>query len=141
MRTVRRTITKQFQPRPPWTWREEYHAGAPRVCLSQHRDPVLLRRGEKVYQAGQWDWMLRLYQHVGVTASDVLRDGYVLYDPEVEWPLIREHADWLEYVDNRHEMVFRISKQEAITASRYLETPDGPRWAVALGAYSAHERD
>jgi hypothetical protein len=48
-------------------------------------------------------------------------------------------TDWIEYVDNRREMVFRISKKEALAAGGEIDTPDGPRFGVPLSAYSSHE--
>jgi hypothetical protein len=90
---------------------------------------------------GQFDWLLRLYQHVGVSEQSVRWEGYVLYDLDYEIPLIRLSTDWLEYVDNRREMVFRISKKEALAAGGEVETPDGPRFAVPLSAYSSYEGD
>jgi hypothetical protein len=83
---------------------------------------------------GQRDWLLRLYQHVGVTESSLIWGGFVLYDPEQEWPLIQSSIDWIE-------IVFRIAKKEAVAAGREIETPDGLRIGVPLAAYSAHERD
>jgi hypothetical protein len=38
-------------------------------------------------------------------------------------------------------MVFRISKKEAVTAGRVIETPDGERFGVPLDLYLAHEGD
>jgi hypothetical protein len=127
------------QPRPPWEWRPSFRAGAPRTCLSSYRDPVYIRSGEHVFKVGQFDWMLRLYQHVGVSEQSVRWEGYVLYDLDYEIPLIRLSTDWIEYVDNRREMVFRIPKKDALAAGGEIETPDGPRFAVPLSAYSAHE--
>jgi hypothetical protein len=102
---------------------------------------VFLRQGEHVFRVGQFDWLLRLYQHVGVSEQSVRWEGYVLYDLDYEIPLIRLSTDWLEYVDNRREMVFRISKKEALAAGGEVETPDGPRFAVPLSAYSSYEGD
>jgi hypothetical protein len=134
-------VSRVEQPRPPWTWRPQFQKGAPRTCLSSHRDPVYLRYGGHVYKVGQQDWLLRLYQHSGVSESAVLWEGYVLYDLAAELPMIRSSIDWIEYVDKRREMVFRISKKEAVTAGRVIETPDGERFGVPLDAYTAHERD
>jgi hypothetical protein len=64
-----------------------------------------------------------------------------MYDIEHEWEPAKKIADWLEYVDNHHEMVFRIDKKEAITTGRYIETDEGLRFAVPLDAYQVHERD
>jgi hypothetical protein len=141
MRRVQRKASRVEQPRPPWTWRSQFPQGAPRTCLSSHRDPVYLRYGGHVYKVGQQDWLLRLYQHSGVSDSAVLWEGYVLYDLEAELPMIRTSIDWIEYVDKRREMVFRISKKEAVTAGRVVETPDGERFGVPLSTYSVHERD
>lgn len=141
MRRVQRTVTRVEQPRPPWEWRPHFRAGAPRTCLSSHRDPVYVRRGERPYKVGQRDWLLRLYQHVGITESSLFWEGFVLYDPEVEWPLIRSSIDWIEVIDNRRAMVFRISRKHAMQAAREVETPDGLRMAVPIDAYSAHEGD
>ncbi|MER5754328.1 hypothetical protein [Streptomyces sp. NPDC002088] len=141
MRTVARVVTRIEQPRPPWEWRPAFRTGAPRTCLSSHRDPVYIRRGEGVFRVGQRDWLLRLYQHVGISDSAVLREGHVLYDLDDEMPFIRSSIDWLEYVDNHREMVFRIRKKEALAAGREVETPDGPRFGIPLSAYTAHERD
>lgn len=141
MRRVQRKITRVEQPRPPWEWRPCFRTGAPRTCLTNHRDPVYVRRGDRSWRVGQRDWLLRLYQHVGVTESSLIWEGFVLYDPEQEWPLIQASIDWIEVVDNRHEIVFRIAKKEAVAAGREIETPDGLRIGVPLAAYSAHERD
>lgn len=141
MRHVQRKASRIEQPRPPWTWRPEFRKGAPRTCLSSHRDPVYLRFGGHVYRAGQRDWLLRLYQHVGISDSAVLWEGYVLYDLDDELPMIRSSIDWIEYVDNRREVVFRIRKKEAIAAGRIIETPDGPRFGIPLSTYTAHEGD
>ncbi|WP_130335100.1 hypothetical protein [Streptomyces sp. BK022] len=132
-------MTRMEQPRPPWEWRNHFRAGAPRTCLTSHRDPVYVRRGEHVYKVGQFDWLLRLYQHVGVSEQSVRWEGYVLYDLDCEMPVIRLSSDWLEYVDNRREIVFRISKKDALAAGGEIETPDGVRFAVPLSAYSSHE--
>ncbi|MFE9525198.1 hypothetical protein [Streptomyces sp. NPDC006631] len=129
------------QPRPPWTWRPQFQKGAPRTCLSNHRAPVYLRYGGHVYRVGQLDWLLRLYQHVGVSDSAVLWEGFVLYDLDEEMPMIRSSIDWIEYVDNHREVVFRIRKKEAISAGRVIETPDGPRFGIPLSTYTAHEGD
>jgi hypothetical protein len=139
MRYVRRKATRTEQPRPPWEWRNHFRAGAPRTCLSSYRDPVYIRRGEHVFKVGQFDWMLRLYQHVGVSEQSVRWGEYVLYDLDYEIPVIRLSTDWIEYVDNRREMVFRISKKEALAAGGEIETPDGPCFGVPLSAYSSHE--
>jgi hypothetical protein len=141
MRTAVRRITRVEQPRPPWTWRPEFHTGAPRTCLSSYRDPVYIRQGDHAFKVGQRDWLLRLYQHVGISDASVLWEGFVLYDLDQEVPLIRSSIDWIEYVDNRREVVFRIPKKEAVSAGREVETPDGLRFAVPLTAYTAHERD
>ncbi|MFJ6508628.1 hypothetical protein [Streptomyces sp. NPDC091879] len=141
MRRVQRTISRIEQPRPPWTWRPQFRTGAPRTCLSSHRDPVHLRYGGHVYKVGQQDWLLRLYQHVGITDSSVLWEGYVLYDLDVELPMIRSSIDWIEYVDNRREVVFRIRKKEAVSAGREIDTPEGLRFGVPLDLYTAHEGD
>jgi hypothetical protein len=141
MRTVIRTVTRIEQPRPPWEWRPTFRTGAPRTCLSSHRDAVYVRRDGRVFKVGQFDWLLRLYQHVGISDSSVLREGHVLYDPDYEMPLIRLSTDWIEYVDNHHEMVFRIRKKEALATGREVDTPDGPRFGIPLDAYTAHERD
>ncbi len=141
MRRVQRTVTRVDQPRPPWTWRPCFRTGAPRTCLSSHRDPVYVRRGERAYKVGQRDWLLRLYQHVGITESSLFWDGHVLYEPGQEWALIRASIDWIEAIDNRRQRVFRISQKEAVQSAREVETPDGVRIAVPLAAYSVHEQE
>lgn len=139
MRHVRRKVTRMEQPRPPWEWRPCFQGGAPRTCLSSHRDPVYIRRDEHVFRVGQFDWMLRMYQHVGISDRAVRWEGYILYDLDHELPLIRLSTDWIEYVDNRQEIVFRISKKEALAAGGEVQTPDGLRFGVPLSAYSSHE--
>jgi hypothetical protein len=141
MRRVRRKVTHVEQPRPPWEWRNSFRAGAPRTCLSNYRDPVYVRQGDHLYKVGQFDWMLRLYQHVGVSEQSVRWEGYVLYDLDTEMPGIRLSTDWIEYVDNHREMVFRISKKEALAAGGTVETPYGPRFGIPLSAYSSYEGD
>jgi hypothetical protein len=140
MRVVERTVTKVNQPRPPWEWRGEWRTGAPRTLLSNYKDPVYVKRAGRMLRAGRLDWMLRLYQHVGVSERDVLRDGHVIYDPQ-EWAQVKDVADWLEYVDNRREVVFRISKKEAVMRKQYIVTDDGILTGIPLDAYTPHERD
>jgi hypothetical protein len=94
-----------------------------------------------VRKVGQFDWLLRLYQHVGVSDQSVRWEGFVLYDLDFEMPLIRLSTDWIEYVDKHREMVFRISKKEALAAGGEIETPDGPRFAVPLTTYTPYEGD
>lgn len=141
MRLVQRRITvRKMQPRPPWTWRPEWPVDAPRTCLSSHRVPIYVDRSGKGYKAGSLDYMLRLYQHAGMSQQSVRQGEMVLYDA-AEWEAVRHVAEWLEYVDNRREEVFRCDTKEAILRGRPMETDEGPRFAVPITAYQMHERD
>jgi hypothetical protein len=140
MRYVQRKATRLMQPRPPWTWREEWPTEAPRTCLSNHKVPVFVDRRGRGFMVGRLDYMLRLYQHMGISEQSAVQDGMVMYDA-FEWDAVGHVAEWFEYVDNRREIVFRIGKREAVTSVRLIETDDGPRYGIPLSAYSAHERD
>lgn len=147
MRTVRRRFTdtpppvEPFQqPRAPWTWRGEARTGAPRTLLSNHRDTVHVRRGSMVLKVGTLDWMLRLYQHSGVSTKDVLQQDCVVYDID-EWNQALSVAEWIEFVDLRRERVLRTDKRKAIMAKRTIQNGDSYRFAVPVSAFEPYERD
>ena len=85
--------------------------GAPRVLLSNHKDPVTVPLGDTKFRVGMLDWMLRLYQHRGVTSKSVIQelDGeeYVCYLID-EWSKIEHVAHWLELVLDSEDTVCRI---------------------------------
>lgn len=147
MRTVRRRFTdtpppvEPFQqPRAPWTWRGEATTGAPRTLMSNHRDSVHVRRGNTVLRVGTLDWMLRLYQHFGVSERDVRQEECIVYDVE-EWQHAMSVAEWIEFVDLRRERVLRTDKRKAIMAKRSLKDGDHYRFAVPVSVFEVHERD
>lgn len=147
MRTVRRRFTETLppvepfqQPRAPWSWRGEAATGAPRTLLSNHRDSVHVRRGNTVLRVGTLDWMLRLYQHFGVSEKDVRQEECIVYDLD-EWQHAMSVAEWIEFVDLRRERVLRTDKRKAIMAKRTLQDGDRYRFAVPVSVFEVHERD
>lgn len=145
MRRVKRRFTKVWQPRPPWTWREEWHQAAPRTCLTHSRDEVLVTRAGRPLVAGVLDYVLRLYQHRGVTlqsaTTEIDGDLCALYDRDQEWEVIKYRVDWLELVDNTREICWRIPMRDARKYSRETVTANGQAIAVPLKHYTKHERD
>lgn len=94
--------------------------------------------GEETFGVlGEFDQLLRLYQHRGVTRQSVLHGDQVRYRIEEEWSRLLElDCEWLEFVDDQEESVHRIDFRSAL---RYgLEEPSsyGPVWAVPLGQYT-----
>lgn len=149
MRTVRRRYTEAEpipeiapfqQPRPPWTWRGQAPTGAPRTLLSHHKDTITVQRGDRRYAVGKLDWMLRLYQHSGVTQKDARNEDYVLYDVD-EWNRALGAAEWIEFVDTDREMVLRTDKKKAILSRRTVRNGEDYRFGVPITAFEAYERD
>jgi len=94
--------------------------------------------GEETFGVlGEFDQLLRLYQHRGVTRQSVLHEGQIRYRIEEEWSRLLElGCEWLEFVDDREESVHRIDFRSAL---RYgLEEPSnfGDVWSVPLDQYT-----
>jgi len=138
-----RKHTRLAQPRPPWEWRETANKGAPRTLLSNHKNPVTVSLGGARVVAGQFDWMLRLYQHKGATKQsrfwqDESGSDFVAYFAE-EWDRISEKACWLELVDPDTESVLRTGIRSARKYGTTADTARGPMWVVPLDLYSLHD--
>lgn len=144
MRLVRRKTTRRSQPRPPWDWKETAERGAPRVLLSNQKDPITVAYGDSRIRVGRLDWLLRLYQHKGVTKNSALQeiDGelHVCYEGE-EWEKVRDVADWLELVNDSAESVCRTDMRSGRKYGHRIELARGPGWAVPLHHYSTHTQE
>lgn len=122
----------------PWSKRAIRPTGAPRVCLTNLRAPFVVPVGEETFGVlGEFDHLLRLYQHRGVTRQSVLHEGQIRYRIEEEWShLIELDCEWLEFVDDREESVHRIDFRSALRYGLEEPSPYGPVWAVPLGQYT-----
>lgn len=122
------------QPRAPWTFRETWPDG--RTCLSNYTDDVRIQRGGKRLKTGRFDWMLRLYQHHGVTLQSAVVDGCVMYSRE-EWDYLCERqCCWLELVLPNLVTPLRTSFRTASLQGHRTTTVSGPHWAVPLHHYT-----
>lgn len=140
-RLVRRRITlaKRIPP-APWTFKEDWHVGAPRVCRTNLCWPVMVGTAE----VGTIDRALHLYQHWGTgPASTLIKIGHewcVIYDFDAEWKVISEHGYWIEFVDELQKATARISRQDAKRFGHQTEHKGRPIWAVPFGRYEHHRR-
>lgn len=142
-RLVRRRHTAPRQPdwtpRAPWTYRPEYHEGAPRACRSSFFWPV--RSGGA--EVGGIDRMLRFYSHWGATPVSAFRkiDGvwFILYD-EIEWRTIQEYGFWIEFVNDSTESVARISREDANRFVQQMNLGERKVYAIPFNQYTTHRR-
>lgn len=138
-RTVPRGCTyKRATRTSPWSKRPIWPSGAPRVALTNLRTPFVVSVGEETFGVlGEFDQLLRLYQHRGATRNSVLHDGNVCYRVEEEWTRLLElGCEWLEFIDPLEESVHRIDFRSALRYGFGEASPQGPVWAVPLAQYT-----
>jgi len=94
--------------------------------------------GEETFGVlGEFDHLLRLYQHRGVTRQSVLHGERIRYRIEEEWNRLLElDCEWLEWVDDQEESVRRIDFRSAVRYGLEEPSPYGLIWAVPLGQYT-----
>lgn len=126
----------------PWGWRPCFTTGAPRTCLSNYRVPVLVTIGDTPLVAGDYDALLRLYQHRGTSRQSVLWEDKVAYRLEEEWHLLKMHeCEWLEFVDDRERTVSRLDFGSASRYGSQEATPHGQMWTVPRSIYTTLRGD
>jgi len=87
---------------------------------------------------GEFDQLLRLYQHRGLTRQSVLRDGKVCYRLDDEWDRLKElGCEWIEFVDDQRDTVHRIDFKTALGYGSQEPSPRGPVWAIPIEQYTS----
>ena len=125
MRLVRRG------QRAPWSHKTVWTTGAPRVAKSNIHFPVTMNTPSGPETVGYIDLVHHLYQHHGLENYAPIADGHILYSTR-EWEVVCEKAQWIEYYDDRREVVYRISADRA----RSLVVRKKNFMAIPIDAYT-----
>jgi hypothetical protein len=139
MRAVRRGCTSKRATRTsPWSKRPCWPTGAPRVCLTNLRDPIVAPVGAQSFVVlGEFDRLLRLYQH----RASICSEGLAIYPIEQVWnPLWQKGCEWIEMFDDEKEVVLRIDFRSALRYGSMEPSPMGDVWAIPLGQYTSHSQ-
>jgi hypothetical protein len=134
VRAVSRGCTSRRATRTtPWSKRPSWPTGAPRVCLTNLRTPIVVPVGSESFIAlGEFDSLLRLYQHRGSSTRE-----HVRYRIEEEWdPLRDKGVEWFELVDDELESVLRIDFRSALRYGFQEPSRTGQVWAVPSEQYT-----
>jgi hypothetical protein len=134
MRSVsRRCTSKRATRTSPWSKRPSWPTGAPRVCLTNLRTPIVVPVGAESFIAlGEFDSLLRLYQHRGSSTRE-----HVRYRIEEEWNLLQDMGvEWLELFDDELESVLRIDFRSALRYGSKEPSSLGPVWSIPLAQFT-----
>lgn len=141
MRTVARRLTYRRMSRgAPWDFRGQDSAQV-RTLLTNMKDRYHYgAEGEEArFWLGSFDWLLRLYQHHGLSRASVQREEGICYF-ETEWEFLRERGcEWLEYVNRHNDTALRIDFPSALRYGSWVSTPRGSMWAVPREVYDVKE--
>lgn len=123
----------------PWNIRQQ-DSSQTRTLLTNHRDRFVYSSSDEAkYWLGDFDWLLRLYQHHGLSRMSVQQPGGVGYF-ESEWAFLTDSGcEWLEYVNRHDSAALRLDYWTACRYGSWEPTPRGSMWVVPYDLYDTKE--